>query len=530
MFSLTSSPIPAFALATATLLTACGGGGGKQAPKIDLIPVRSGQDFQYVDDQGKIIINPQFSAASLFRDGLALVRTSGNSPKWGYIDRKGSYVINANYKEATVFEDGLAFVVSENAAPVAIDKSGAEQFSLQMAEAVRAFHEGMAAFAMQGDEGPRWGFVNKKGETVVNPQFAAARDFVGGLAAVANTSGKWGYIDPKGNFVINPQFDGALDFTDGQAAVSNGNKMGVIDKQGKYVINPQFSGILPDGGSYLVNQDGRYGWCDKEGKFTINPQFSSARPFNGNSVAPVQSGNQWGYIDRSGKFTINPQFDNAFPFNGSLAMVVSSGKVGLVDSKGKYVVNPQFDGVANDMTTALLQGGSAHSAVNSDYFNVGAVSAAIELTAPKNIQAGMSFGQVLAAYNMNGNSLNRYQNQHQIATERLNNEASYVLYAIGQPFSRQQYGWNWNMVFDANKRPDGYKYVISLTGKGATKAEQVAQALEQKLVGYTKDEGSGTWNGPQGQVAIRARGNQVEAVVVPMGEASADEADIEFEN
>ncbi|MBK9317499.1 MAG: WG repeat-containing protein [Bacteroidetes bacterium] len=64
-----------------SFISSCGG--GKSVSEIKLIPVKSGEDFQYIDKQGKIVINPQFSEATIFRNGLALIKTSGNEPKWG---------------------------------------------------------------------------------------------------------------------------------------------------------------------------------------------------------------------------------------------------------------------------------------------------------------------------------------------------------------------------------------------------------------------------------------------------------------
>jgi hypothetical protein len=52
-------------------------------------------------------------------------------------------------------------------------------------------------------------------------------------------SGKYGYIDRSGKYLINPQFDIAEDFHEGLAQVESGNKRGYIDKTGKYVWNPQ---------------------------------------------------------------------------------------------------------------------------------------------------------------------------------------------------------------------------------------------------------------------------------------------------
>lgn len=50
---------------------------------------------------------------------------------------------------------------------------------------------------------------------------------------------KWGYMDKDGNVVINPQFDDAGPFSEGLAAVRIGNddsgQYGYIDKAGKMV-------------------------------------------------------------------------------------------------------------------------------------------------------------------------------------------------------------------------------------------------------------------------------------------------------
>ena len=70
----------------------------------------------------------------------------------------------------------------------------------------------------------RWGFVNKSGETVINPQFDHAGGFVEGLAPVR--MGRWGYVDASGQMQINPQFDKADVFSEGLAAVKFGGGPG----------------------------------------------------------------------------------------------------------------------------------------------------------------------------------------------------------------------------------------------------------------------------------------------------------------
>ena len=349
------------------LLNSCGG--GESLSEVNLIPVRNGSDFQYIDQEGKIVINPQFRDATVFRNGLALVRTTGDSPKWGFIDKEGKFVINATFLEATVFSDDLAWVVSENAAPSAINNKGEIKMTLTDAKKVSIFKEGLAAFCINDSTGIKWGFVNKEGKISINPQFYNARNFSQEMCAVQNGEGKWGFIDKEGKIIINYQFDSAKEFSQGKAIVAVENKTGLIDKNGKYIINPQYSYMIDDGDSYLIEQDRKWGWCDQEGKILVNPQFSAAAPFFGNKLAAVRSGDSYGYIDRDGKIIINPQFEIALPFNGNLALVRSGRKFGFIDKDGKYIINPQFDDVAKDFGMFLSNGSSSYEMVQTNYLD-----------------------------------------------------------------------------------------------------------------------------------------------------------------
>ena len=58
------------------------------------------------------------------------------------------------------------------------------------------------------------GFINAKGEMVVEPQYIMAHDFSEGLASVfTEEESKWGFIDATGKMVIAPQFNWAEHFS-----------------------------------------------------------------------------------------------------------------------------------------------------------------------------------------------------------------------------------------------------------------------------------------------------------------------------
>src|SRR5688572_22630095 len=57
---------------------------------------------------------------------------------------------------------------------------------------------------------------------------------------VVTVDGRAGYINRKGDVVIPPQFDRAYGFTERLAVVQVGNRLGFIDERGRFVINPQY--------------------------------------------------------------------------------------------------------------------------------------------------------------------------------------------------------------------------------------------------------------------------------------------------
>jgi len=53
-------------------------------------------------------------------------------------------------------------------------------------------------------------------------------------------NGKWGFVDKKGNIVIEPKFEYASQFTNGLAYAEINEKSGFINKNGTFVIEPKF--------------------------------------------------------------------------------------------------------------------------------------------------------------------------------------------------------------------------------------------------------------------------------------------------
>jgi hypothetical protein len=330
---------------------------GKTDMDFSIVPVKGANgEYQYIDvsQKGKIVINPQFGQAHIFRDGLALVKTSGWDGKYGYIDRNGKYIIAPTYDFAQDFSEGVAWMQMEDQPPMLIDTKGKILLQIDSLVEAKPFNNGIAAVAYYSEDNIFGMFIDKKGKPVaisggVETSNKIMNDDI--YAFKSTGSKKWGYKNKNGDIIVNEQFDLAKPFFDGMAVVESGGKYGAINKKGEYLINPQYNLLGYDSdGLFYAKVGKKVGWVNKKGEMAINPQFDDCWPFYGNKLAPVKMGSKWAYVDKKGQIIINPQFDAALPFYGDYAMVANNGdRIGFINQKGEFAVPPLYDGTRDDV-------------------------------------------------------------------------------------------------------------------------------------------------------------------------------------
>ncbi|MDP6358655.1 MAG: WG repeat-containing protein [Planctomycetota bacterium] len=165
-------------------------------------PFPVGEEFGFVDLDGNMFIQPRFSYARHFREGLALVCLGDLT---GFIDKTGEIAIEPQFSQPYVligFSDGL-FPVSIRNKWGYIDKTGKIVIGVKF-DLARRFSEGLGRVLIGGVRDGKWGFIDKTGAYSIPPRFHWASGFKNGLANVKigeyqNYSDA--YIDTKGNFV-----------------------------------------------------------------------------------------------------------------------------------------------------------------------------------------------------------------------------------------------------------------------------------------------------------------------------------------
>ncbi|MDY7013649.1 MAG: WG repeat-containing protein [Cyanobacteriota bacterium] len=241
------------------------------------------------------------------------------------------------------FSEGLTMARFANGKIGYIDARGQTVIPPQF-DAARTFTEERAAVAIGSGETAEWGYIDLQGNFVVAPQFAEVADFSEGLAATSLDGQTFGFIDLAGQEAIAPQFDAVLPFSEDLAAVYRDGEWGYIDQTGTVVIPFQFTAAASfRDGLARVEEGGKFGFIDRAGMQAIAPQFSAARDFSrGLAAARDETSQQWGYIDKTGNWAIAPQYNAAQDFSEGLAGVAIGEKWGFIDRSGNLAIPFKF--------------------------------------------------------------------------------------------------------------------------------------------------------------------------------------------
>jgi len=162
--------------------------------------VSIGRNIGYIDTTGKTIIEPKWTAAGSFSDGLALVATGGNNIYYRTDTKLNIMSVSplepSQYAPATTYSTIMGRMYF-------IDKTGGIVIDLQNLEVkeglLPGFSEGFAGVKIKD----KWGFIDKTGKVVIEPKYDMVWPYFDGLSKV-QIDDKYGYIDKTGKYIWEP--------------------------------------------------------------------------------------------------------------------------------------------------------------------------------------------------------------------------------------------------------------------------------------------------------------------------------------
>lgn len=218
--------------------------------------------------------------------------------KWGFADANGRLIIPAEYDEVRNFSP-----------------------------------EGLALVRKNGE----WNFIEANGKKKSNV-WSMAWSYVNGLARVRAENGLIGFINTKGEIVIDPTFSDAGDFSESKVAwVKRGDRYGLITTDGEFQLPIEYEKIAPAGeADYFFKENGKYGLLALDERQLIAPFYNKLKPFAANGLAAAKETDLYGYLNRNGSWRLQPAFLQASNFIQDRAVVTTEDeKLALIDATGK---------------------------------------------------------------------------------------------------------------------------------------------------------------------------------------------------
>lgn len=337
-----------------------------------LFPIRTNNQFGYMDIHGKIVISPKYEYAGFFSSGLAFVVIND---KFGFIDKNNNIVIESQYDEVQEFENGRA-VVEINDYMGWINTTGAYVLPPEYDD-IGFFSEGIIYAYKNG----RYQYFNTNGKALFNKTFDEAYSFSNGFAKVFYND-TVAFIKKDGTPIIEKEAKDLRYFSEGLYVIDFGDSLNIINLVDSLILPYSLEriGSLVDDRA-IYEYDDEFGYLDAKGniaipaKYDLYPnyfQFSQfinqhAKIAKGNKYSlidtldkkilpaifdnigdygeliPISKGSGWGYTDKSTRLIIRYIYDYAYPFIKGRAIVTKEGLSGVIDLQNEEIIPIKYN-------------------------------------------------------------------------------------------------------------------------------------------------------------------------------------------
>ncbi|VAW72542.1 hypothetical protein MNBD_GAMMA10-1726 [hydrothermal vent metagenome] len=328
---------------------------------MNLYRIKSKKGHGFINDNGDIIIKPQFQSVGKFSEGLAwaVAEINGNACS-GFIDESGEWAIAPEFSSfqltmwsATQFSEGLAPIHVANNKMCFIDKKGNRLTDLIYDDAY-PFSEGRAL--VRRDK--LWGYIDVAGNEVIACQYGEANmspqenRFSEGLALVRfgdnpgfDDAANLGYIDREGGIVLPGQFTAANAFSEGIAMVRDEASLGKyafirLDGSVAFEQESSVSARFSEGLAEYYDSDSELlGYINQQPEWVIDAQFMESSCFSeGLAGVKPETSRNWGFINTQGEMVIPAHFKTVMAFENGLSQVEhKDGHYGYINKTGEFV-------------------------------------------------------------------------------------------------------------------------------------------------------------------------------------------------
>lgn len=242
-------------------------------------------------------------------------------------------------------------------------------------------------YKIQPKEYPKIGYLNNKGQIVIEPKFNMASEFYDDYANVIKDS-LYGYVNKDGKETYLENYTDVFFYYGNTGIAKKNGKYGLINRKGdsltefKYTMVSNFgfnhfkcqtenkkSHILDSNGNVIFNRSLKFDiqshYFDKDSiiifretidrkklnglvsineKVIIQPKFENIYFINDSELYVVKNNKKFGFIDKSGKVVIPLIYDKVgFNINDNLIPALKDGKWGFINRENETKIPFEYD-------------------------------------------------------------------------------------------------------------------------------------------------------------------------------------------
>lgn len=233
---------------------------------------------------------------------------------------------------------GSWFIFSNNEEKIEITAEFTEK--VHRYDDFKEFSEGLAAVS----EGVYWGYINTKGDEVIQCKFLNAFSFSEGLAVAMDSDGKYGYIDTKGNWIIEPQYIAASEFVNGIACVIKDSSFD-SGLESSYDLCNKKMNFINKKGEEITDISGKY-TTKSIGMGNFDQEYAHITCFNQELDAweVKDSYENTLYIGRNGKVLSEKPEAKSKP-ESDYIIYEEDGKYGVKDKDGHIIAKAKYSDI-----------------------------------------------------------------------------------------------------------------------------------------------------------------------------------------
>lgn len=182
----------------------------------DLLPVKVNGVWKYVNSKGEF--NPgKYEIAGSYYNKQAVAY---NGKNWLILDEEGKEQELKQFEEIKLDLYGCHI---QNGVIIAKEKGKYHLYDDKFVK-IGNFEADDIDLCIDGKmiafkKGDKWGYVNPKGEVIIEPKYVQAKSFANKYAAVCNKDGEWGFINEKNELVVDYAYLDAMYFNSNETCL-----------------------------------------------------------------------------------------------------------------------------------------------------------------------------------------------------------------------------------------------------------------------------------------------------------------------